>query len=230
MFEMLFLYSDFPAISEFEWPSDEDDEDLLACTATMQPTQAPSEAVSTEPTFIPSANPTTAPTSNPSNTTSQISTNSPSVALSLDNNLDTPESTFSPTNQDSTINPNQETPNVVGGRRCSVNPLCNVFQGLETIGAKSCCPTKDSIWLDCCESMDPFCYDEVGEITLCQTMSTAQYIYEIQTGLRTNPTVGSSIIIGEDMFPSSSDPASPCMFPIFAYCILSSIFYSSILQ
>ena len=60
------------------------------------------------------------------------------------------------------------------------------INALNDIGVDECCPTTDNVYLDCCSTVDIWCFDQnSGDVLLCEEpMTTSQYIQEVQTGAR----------------------------------------------
>ncbi|KAG7341768.1 glucanosyltransferase [Nitzschia inconspicua] len=188
--------SDYPPLSAFVWPTDDDDDAILACTTsnTLAPTTS-------EPTTTPPATPsptTNAPTVPDDATTSiptnPLTTSRPTVPSSggtgVSDQTDQPSTssttfeTFEPTTES---NQRPTTPGQIQ-ETCVMNPNCAAQNALRVAGVESCCPTRDqrNLFLDCCSAVEEFCFDETGNLIVCQSMTSTQYVNEILTGQR-NP-------------------------------------------
>jgi hypothetical protein len=180
--------TDYPPLSAFVWPTDEDDEVILSCTtsSTLAPTTlaptttppvnpgtpAPTDAITDEPT---TADATPMTTSEPTTTSvGNIQTDQPTMA-STTSTTSEPTTSFDPSPTTGQV---QES--------CMLNPSCAAQNALRAAGIESCCPTRDerNLYLDCCAAVEDFCFDEAGSLTVCQSISTMQYVNEVLTGQR----------------------------------------------
>jgi hypothetical protein len=201
--------ADYPPLSYFVWPTDQDDEAILACTSssnltttTLAPTVTtpPVDSMTESPTvasignttymptveeetFMPTTQPTEAATTN--QPTSDADTTRQPTALSDVETTDQP-TTFSAIFE--TAIPAEQPTTAEVQESCMLNPTCAAQNGLRVAGVQSCCPTRDerNLYLDCCATVADFCYNDAGSITVCRSVSTSQYLSEVITGQR-NP-------------------------------------------
>jgi hypothetical protein len=162
----------YPLLTDIDWPTDsEEDEDLLACLATPSPT---------------SPSTTEEPTSEPTTTTMPPTSEETSEMTTLEPAGGDETTTMSPTNEEpSTTSP--PVPSWVDAdKMCSSNPMCAQNGDLSTNTISECCPVNDdpTQYLDCCAAVGDFCQTPEGDLVLCQTISTAQYITDVQEGTR----------------------------------------------
>lgn len=181
--------AEYPPLSDFVWPTDEDDEAILACTTSS--TLAPTTMA---PTTVPPTTPeTTAPTDG---VTEQI-TDAPTpgdvtlMPTTIQPTAPSDASPVAPSATTDTFTPTVPTdqppiPTAEVQELCIFNPTCAAQNALQAAGVESCCPTKDNrnLFLDCCAAVEDFCTDEAGTLVVCQRMSSTQYVNEVLTGQR----------------------------------------------
>jgi hypothetical protein len=166
----------YPPLSDFVWATDDDDEAILACSAggsVTTPSPTTSEPQETEA-------PTAASTEEDTEASTPVGTEgitNPPVAD------DTPR----PTAEDASTSAPTVTPQPpLVQEMCSDNPSCAAQDGIFSAGIESCCPARDdaTLFLDCCAAIESFCTDANGDLIVCRTVSTSQYVGEVVTGQR----------------------------------------------
>ncbi|KAL3903058.1 MAG: hypothetical protein SGARI_005551, partial [Bacillariaceae sp.] len=207
----------------FVWRTDEANDALLACGAGDNPgvTPAPPTSVPVG-TDAPTASGTTAaPVAAGTPTTPPVDapTQPPTTAPPTD-----PGDTMSPTAEATTAapvaspvtDPTSPPVSVPVQEACSANPECAAQDAIFSAGIESCCPAKDdqTLYLDCCAAVESFCTTPDGDLTVCKTISTSQYVGEVVTGQRD---------------PSGEKPATdPPTFGPSAGYVVARILFSSI--